>query len=320
MAHDGVCCKAYASSATRYNSKQTDMGLSGIDNSTVSKSVWPNRIQVLNKLHLGSPRTGICHLSHFVATHSANVLLARKSLLLIDCVCSDIEQANLLACASFATKHGVYRLMCIITKIYDISRLYRLITEPTARSALFRHAHRCNTALDTMLVRAHDIDSYTTVSQQCLTQHDLLTSRATYNNTSEIELEGNDMQTPEEPASSLYPVGTKVAKQFDGVDGELFWFEGVVQRYDEEDDLYWVLSNDGDSKDMNEPEVRDAVHDYRVHLQHDVVVAEAQIDTCDSSVPNISVDANDTNPLTRCERASTCHSHTSSVAKICHAT
>jgi hypothetical protein len=45
-------------------------GLSGIDNSTVSKSAWANRIQVLSKLHLGSPRTGICYLSHFVATCS----------------------------------------------------------------------------------------------------------------------------------------------------------------------------------------------------------------------------------------------------------
>jgi hypothetical protein len=33
-------------------------GLSGIDNSVVSRSAWANRIQVLSKLHLGSPRTG----------------------------------------------------------------------------------------------------------------------------------------------------------------------------------------------------------------------------------------------------------------------
>jgi hypothetical protein len=35
-------------------------GLSGIDDSLVSTSAWANRIQVLSKLHLGSPRTGTC--------------------------------------------------------------------------------------------------------------------------------------------------------------------------------------------------------------------------------------------------------------------
>jgi hypothetical protein len=118
--------------------------------------------------------------------------------------------------------------------------------------------------------------------------------QAAYINTSEIELEGSDMQTPEESASSLYPIGTKVAKQFDGPAGELVWFEGVVQRYDEEDGLYWILYSDGDSEDMNEAEVREAVHDYRVHLKHEVVVAEAQIDTCDSSLSNTSADVDDT--------------------------
>jgi hypothetical protein len=120
--------------------------------------------------------------------------------------------------------------------------------------------------------------------------------QAAYNNLSESDLQSNDIGTVDEAASSLYPIGTKVAKQFDGVDGELVWFEGVVQRYIEEDDLYWMLYIDGDAEDMNEPEVRDAVHDYRVHLQHDVVVAEAQIDTCDSILPNISVDVNDMPP------------------------
>jgi hypothetical protein len=52
-------------------------GMSGSDNSVVSKSAWANRIQVLSKLHLGSPRTGICHLSHFVATELVHVLLAQ---------------------------------------------------------------------------------------------------------------------------------------------------------------------------------------------------------------------------------------------------
>jgi hypothetical protein len=57
---------------------------------------------------------------------------------------------------------------------------------------------------------------------------DYMRMQAAYNNTSEIELEGSDMQTPEESASSHYPIGTKVAKQFDGPAGELVWFEGVV--------------------------------------------------------------------------------------------
>jgi exonuclease VII large subunit len=45
---------------------------------------------------------------------------------------------------------------------------------------------------------------------------------------------------------------------------------------------------------MNEAEVRDAVHDYKVHLKHEVVVAEAQIDTCDSSLSNTSADVDAT--------------------------
>jgi hypothetical protein len=39
--------------------------------------------------------------------------------------------------------------------------------------------------------------------------------QAAYNNTSEIELEGSDIGTVEEPSLSLYPIGTKVAKQFE---------------------------------------------------------------------------------------------------------
>jgi hypothetical protein len=33
-------------------------GMSGIDNSIVSRSAWANRIQLLSEVHLGSPRTG----------------------------------------------------------------------------------------------------------------------------------------------------------------------------------------------------------------------------------------------------------------------
>jgi hypothetical protein len=43
--HDTVVCKQI-------------WGLSGIDNTLVSRSAWANHIQVLSKLHLGSPRTG----------------------------------------------------------------------------------------------------------------------------------------------------------------------------------------------------------------------------------------------------------------------
>eukprot|EP00953_Heterococcus_sp_UTEX-ZZ885_P006336 3873-Heterococcus_DN1.PRE.1 len=182
--------------------------MAGSDNTLVSRSAWANRIQVLSKLHLGSPRTG----------------------------------------------HGVYRLMCITTKIYDIRRQYGGITEPRARSALLSHAHRCNTSLDTML--------------------------AAYNNTSEIELEECDVTLTGESVMSLFPVGTKVAKQFEGDDQQLEWFAGAIQRFDEDDKLYWVLYTDGDSEDMDEAEVRDAVHNYRVHLQQD----EATIDAADEAV------------------------------------
>ena len=33
-------------------------GMSGVDNTLLSKSAWANRIQVISKAHLGSPRTG----------------------------------------------------------------------------------------------------------------------------------------------------------------------------------------------------------------------------------------------------------------------
>jgi hypothetical protein len=82
-------------------------GMSGIDNSLVSRSAWANRIQSISKAYLGSPRTG----------------------------------------------HGVYRLMGITCKIYDVRHQFGGITEPGARSALLSHAHRCNTSLETMLVR-----------------------------------------------------------------------------------------------------------------------------------------------------------------------
>jgi hypothetical protein len=96
---------------------------------------------------------------------------------------------------------------------------------------------------------------------------DAMRIQAAYNNTSEIELECSGIGAVVEPSSSLFPVGTKVAKQFDGADGELVWFEGEVQRYDKQDDIYWILYGDGDSEDMDASEVRDAVGSYRVHVQ-----------------------------------------------------
>jgi hypothetical protein len=35
-------------------------GLSGIDNHLVSKAAWGNRVKQISKLHLGSPRSGMC--------------------------------------------------------------------------------------------------------------------------------------------------------------------------------------------------------------------------------------------------------------------
>eukprot|EP00953_Heterococcus_sp_UTEX-ZZ885_P008218 4934-Heterococcus_DN1.PRE.1 len=160
--------------------------------------------------------------------------------------------------------------MCITTKIYDIRRQYGGITEPRARSALLSHAHRCNTSLDTML--------------------------AAYNNTSEIELEESDVTLLVEPVMSLFPIGTKVAKQFEGDDQQLEWFEGAIERIDEDDKLYWVLYTDGDSEDMDEAEVRDAVHNYRVHLQQNEVTFGAADEGVSSAppIPSVDVDMTDT--------------------------
>jgi hypothetical protein len=66
-------------------------------------------------------------------------------------------------------------------------------------------------------------------------------TQAAYNNTSEIELEECDVISTLEPEMSLFPVGTKVAKQFEGDDQQLEWFAGAIQRFDEDDKLYWVL-------------------------------------------------------------------------------
>jgi hypothetical protein len=47
-------------------------GMVGSDNKLVSRSAWANRIQVLSKLHLGSPRTGTCNvLAVYTPSHFA---------------------------------------------------------------------------------------------------------------------------------------------------------------------------------------------------------------------------------------------------------
>jgi Lamin-B receptor of TUDOR domain len=102
-----------------------------------------------------------------------------------------------------------------------------------------------------------------------------------------------------EPALSQFPIGTKVAKQFDGDDQQLVWFEGAVKRFDEDDKLYWVLYTDGDSEDMDEAEIRDAVHNYRVHLQQ-VDITFGAADEAVSSAPSmtkVDVDTSDTTRL-----------------------
>jgi hypothetical protein len=108
--------------------------------------------------------------------------------------------------------------------------------------------------------------------------------QAAYNNTAEIELEDGDVPSAVESEMSLFLIGTKVAKQFAGDDQQLVWFTGAIQRFDEDDNLYWVLYTDGDSEDMDAAEVKDAVHNYRMHLQQ----KEATVGDSVSSVPSIT--------------------------------
>jgi hypothetical protein len=78
----------------------------------------------------------------------------------------------------FAAGHGVYRLMNITVKIYDVRRQFGGITEPGAKSVLLSHAHKCNTSLDTMLVSAVTCVScfnhvYASCSAVCATSFNL---------------------------------------------------------------------------------------------------------------------------------------------------
>ena len=96
-----------------------------------------------------------------------------------------------------------------------------------------------------------------------------------YNNNSEIELEDSNTATAGELASSLYPIGIRVAQKFDGYEGELVWFEGVVERFDEEEGLYRVLYSDSASEGMEESEVSDAVQNHRVHVRQQEEISAA---------------------------------------------
>jgi CCR4-NOT transcriptional regulation complex NOT5 subunit len=123
-------------------------------------------------------------------------------------------------------------------------------------------------------------------------------AQAAYNNTGEIELQDVGVLPTQTSDLSLYAIGTEVAKQFEGDNGELVWFEGIVKKFDEESDLYWIVYSDGDSEDMEADEVRDAVHNYTVHMQQDVS-ADAAIDaTSDSLIStSVGVDVTDTTML-----------------------
>jgi hypothetical protein len=190
-----------------------------------------------------------------------------------------------------STGHGVYRFMNITVKIHDVRRKYGGITEPGARSALLTHAHRCNTSLDTMLVSAHACSyiamlilrlNYLPMVSFIL--NDMNSLQAAYNNTSEVEL---DMDSTEGGASTTselcqFPVGTKVAKKFDDE-----WYEGVVRRYDADDDLYWVLYTDGDSEDMDCDEAQQAVQDYKQHMQTDEAMSETSTESAPASPPAV---------------------------------
>jgi hypothetical protein len=110
---------------------------------------------MLSTLHLGSSRTGDDHW--LLPLHLCETQLVKHttclSLLLTDGVCNGVHTGQVACLGYFVTGHNVYRLMCIATQIYDIRRPYGGTTEPRARSALLSHAHRCNTSLDTILVR-----------------------------------------------------------------------------------------------------------------------------------------------------------------------
>jgi hypothetical protein len=89
--------------------------------------------------------------------------------------------------------------------------------------------------------------------------------QAAYNNESQFDQnehlnEESDSVLSGGDSGSRWPIGTKVLKQF-GAE----WFEGAILRYDGEDELYWILYDDGDSEDMDFDEVDKAIADYKSH-------------------------------------------------------
>jgi hypothetical protein len=63
-----------------------------------------------------------------------------------------------------------------------------------------------------------------------------------------------------------WPVGTKIAKQFYDKDGTAKWFDGIMRKYINDGDLYWILYSDGDMEDLNAAEMQQAVEDYKTHF------------------------------------------------------
>eukprot|EP00953_Heterococcus_sp_UTEX-ZZ885_P013928 7942-Heterococcus_DN1.PRE.2 len=74
-------------------------------------------------------------------------------------------------------------------------------------------------ALDASNVVQPGLSRYTGLASYTLDLH----AQAAYNNTTEIELELDDSgtRTVQEPSSSLFPIGTEVARQFDDDDDDL---------------------------------------------------------------------------------------------------
>jgi hypothetical protein len=110
--------------------------------------------------------------------------------------------------------------------------------------------------------------------------------QAAYNNESQFDQnehldEESDSVLSGGDSSSRWPIGTKVLKQF-GAE----WFEGAILRYDVEDELYWILYDDGDSEDMDFHEVEKAIADYKSHHPE-----ESKDDTVTSLEPSASVAA-----------------------------
>jgi hypothetical protein len=109
--------------------------------------------------------------------------------------------------------------------------------------------------------------------------------QAAYNNTSEVELDMDSIDGSSSSSTSelcQFPVGTKVAKKFDGI-----WYGGAVRRYDADDDLYWVLYRDGDSEDMDCDEVQQAVQDYKQHMLTDEGMSDTSTESASAVPPSV---------------------------------